>query len=133
MATPKKKIKKKTKQYKKLTIPEVRKVLKKGLSINEMARQTNVSWHTMRSFINKYPKLKEIHDKNRELIIPIAKDYIKDAILDGDLGICKWYLQVMDPEYQDKLKLDGDVDINIIIKGMAQDKLDKLEDLDLTG
>lgn len=111
----------------KLTVAKVKKRLPDSLgSINWLAGEMGVSWHTMDNFIKKSKVLVKIYEETVNKCMMKAKDNVYNSIMLGDMKTTRWYLSKMAPEYRDKLEIDGDFDINITIKGADDDELEKL-------
>ena len=71
-----------------------------GGVITEIAARVGCSWNTAKKYLGKYPTVEQAWQDERERITDLARSNIIKAIeTDKDLQMSKWWLQVMDAEF----------------------------------
>ena len=82
-----------------------------GGIITALAKAVGCEWHTAKKWIEDHPTVKQAWQDERSSITDRAQHNIVKAILGdkdtpGDVQLSKWWLQVMDPEFTPKQKMD---------------------------
>lgn len=90
-----------------------------GGIISQIAQAVGCEWNTAKKYINQYATVKQAWENERNRITDKAQHNILKAIMDGDLPMSKWWLQVKDPEFKDRSAVDvtsGGKEITFVVK-----------------
>ncbi len=85
-----------------------------GGIIAEVARRVGCDWHTARKFIDTHPTVHRAWQDERRQVSDRAQNNIIAAIEDGDLQISKWWLQVMDQEFEEHQAVTLRLDVRYV-------------------
>lgn len=82
-----------------------------GGIITALAKIVGCDWHTAKKYITAHATVAQAWQNERSRITDRAQHNIVKAILGdedtpGDVQLSKWWLQVMDPEFTPKQKMD---------------------------
>lgn len=70
-----------------------------GGIITAIANKVGCAWHTAKKYIDEYATVRTAWQNERNRITDIAQDNIIVSVIDGDLQMSKWWLQVMDNDF----------------------------------
>lgn len=70
-----------------------------GGVVSAIAERVGCAWNTAKKYIDEYATVKQAWQNERHYITDMAQDNIIGAVKDGDLQMSKWWLQVMDEEF----------------------------------
>ncbi len=89
-----------------------------GGVISAIADKVGCAWNTAKTYIDNYATVQKAWLNERNEITDTAQNNIIRAIQKGDLQMSKWWLQVMDDEFNPPAKheLTGKDDGPILIK-----------------
>ena len=77
-----------------------------GGVVSAIADKVGCTWNTAKKYLTEYATVNQAWQNERNRINDRAKHHIIKAVMDGDLQICKWWLQVMDQEFKPKSEVD---------------------------
>jgi hypothetical protein len=66
---------------------------------SQIAKKVGCHRGTAAKFIDNHPTVYRAWEDERFKISDIAQNQVIKAIMDGDIQTCKWWLQLMDPEF----------------------------------
>jgi len=84
-------------------------------SVQWLATVYGVSWHTINKYLKENPDLSLLLEKQQKLIVDIATDNVYKAVLEGNLDISKWVLSHLSPKFNDKLKIESDIKLQVLV------------------
>jgi len=89
-----------------------------GGIISALAERVGCAWHTAKKYIEEYVTVKQAWENERNYIKDKARHNIIEAILGGDEQMSKWYLAMVDGEFQpaQKHEISTDSSLTVIIK-----------------
>ncbi|MCP4567968.1 MAG: hypothetical protein GY841_10350 [FCB group bacterium] len=82
-----------------------------GGIISQIAKTVGCAWDTAKKYIDTHPTVRQAWENERNVITDRAQHNILAAIIDGDLQMSKWWLQVKDPEFIEKRELSGNIEL----------------------
>lgn len=77
-----------------------------GGVVSAIADKVGCTWNTAKKYLTEYATVYTAWQNERNRINDRARHHIIQAILAGDLQMCKWWLQVMDEEFKPKQEVD---------------------------
>jgi hypothetical protein len=98
-----------------------------GGIVSAIADKVGCDWHTARRWIDSKPSVKQAWEAERNKITDRARHHIVRAVQNGDLQMCKWWLQVMDPEFVDRKKVDVGGEVVVVSWEQAERSGDAVE------
>jgi len=88
-----------------------------GGVISAIASRVGCAWNTAKKYIDEYVTVKQAWENERHRITDMAQDNIIRSLERGDLQMSKWWLQVMDndfnPPERHEIEHSGDLMIRI--------------------
>ena len=78
--------------------------------ITTIAARVGCAWHTVRSYIDKYPTVREAFEDEQQKIVDLAESVVIKAMRDdNDVGTARWYLSTRgkDRGYTERTELTG--------------------------
>lgn len=97
-----------------------------GGIISAIAERVGCAWHTAKRYIDTYATINQAWQNERNRITDRAQNNIVKSIVDGDLQMSKWWLQVMDDQFmpRQRTELAGEVTQRIIVVDWDDDGTD---------
>ena len=77
-----------------------------GGIISALADSIGCEWHTAKKWVTDHATVKQAWQDERNKITDRAQHNIVKSILEGDVQLSKWWLQVMDPDFTPKQQMD---------------------------
>lgn len=77
-----------------------------GGIVTVLANKVGCDWRTAKKYITEYATVAQAYEAERASIDDKAEHNILKAIMDGDLQMSKWWVQVKKPEFSPKANID---------------------------
>lgn len=87
-----------------------------GGVVSSIASRVGCAWNTAKKYIDEYATVQQAWQNERNRITDMAKDNLIESLKRGDLQISKWWVQVMDEEFNPPARHEVNASTEITIR-----------------